>query len=262
MAKFLFFADGKASSFVMLMIIMALTYYFFISKRSIKVRRVAALDAIDEGIGRSAEMGKPVVDSIGIASGGIGVWTLSALSILKYVASKCVALGVPLYVPLGGDEGGYTGVEVARDIVRTEFEMAGKLDEYKLENLPYLSGRQFSWASGYVGMLMRLRPGVNVMLGEQLGTAMYISEVGHEVGALQISGAAYVSNVACLATSADYLAIGEDMLAAGAYLSQDPNQLVGIRVSDLMKFLFMAVLVVGCILVSLNQNILGTLFSY
>lgn len=262
MAQFLFFLDGKAVGFTLLIVVMLLTLFYMYSKREVTVRRVAALDAIDEGIGRSAEMGRPVINSIGTCDGGMSTWTVSALSILKYVTSKCVALGIPLYVPLGGSEAVYTPMEVARDIVRTEYEMAGKLDEYRPDNMPFLSGRQFSWASGYVGMMLRLKPGVNILLGEQMGTAMYLSEIGHEVGALQISGAHYITNIACLAASADYLAIGEDMLAAGAYLSKDPNQIASIRASDLMKYLFIVVLIVGSVLASFGNKIVATLLGY
>jgi hypothetical protein len=256
------FVEGRFVGAILFLVIAGLAiYYIFYSKKQVPIRRVPALDAIDEGIGRAAEMGKPVIDSIGICSAGMDYWTVSAISILSYTASRCAELGVPLYVPLGGHDNSYTPMEVARDVVKTQYELAGKPEEFKLENMPFLSGRQFSWASGYVGMLMRLKPAANIMLGDNLASAMWLSEIGHNIGALQISGATYISNIAVLAVSSDYVAIGEDMLAAGAYLSKDQSQIASIRTEDIIKILAIVLVVAGAIIASLGSNIVQTILS-
>jgi len=255
------FVEGRFVGAILFLLIAGIAIYYMYSKKQVPIRRVPSLDAIDEGIGRAAEMGKPVIDSIGICSGGMDYWTVAAMSILSYTARKCVALGVPLYVPLGGHDNSYTPMEVARDIVKTEYDLAGKPEEFKLENMPFLSGRQFSWASGYVGMLMRLRPAANIMLGDNLASAMWMSEIGHQIGALQISGATYISNIAVLAVSSDYIAIGEDMLAAGAYLSKEPSQIASIRTEDIIKIVAIILVVGGALLFSLGSNVVQTVLS-
>ena len=255
------FVEGRFVGAILFLVIAGIAIYYMYSKKQVPIRRVPSLDAIDEGIGRAAEMGKPVIDSIGICSGGMDYWTVAAMSILSYTARKCAAIGVPLYVPLGGHDNSYTPMEVARDIVKTEYDLAGKPEEFKLENMPFLSGRQFSWASGYVGMLMRLRPAANIMLGDNLASAMWMSEIGHQIGALQISGATYISNIAVLAVSSDYIAIGEDMLAAGAYLSKEPSQIASIRTEDIVKIAAIIVVVGGAILLSFGSTIVQTVLS-
>jgi hypothetical protein len=255
------FVEGRVTGAILFILIALIAYYYMTSKKHVEVRRVPALDAIDEGIGRAAEMGKPVIHSIGNCSAGMSYWTVAAISILRYTASKCAELGIPLYVPLGGHDNSYTPMEVARDIVKTEYDLCGKPDEFKLDNMPFFSGRQFPWASGYVGMLMRLKPATNIMLGDVQATAMYISEVGHEVGALQISGATYIANISVLATSSDYLAIGEDILAAGAYLSKDPNQIASIRTEDIFKIVLLVAMVAGSILLTFGNSMLGAILS-
>jgi hypothetical protein len=110
-------------------------------------------------------------------------------------------------------------------------------------------------------MLMRLKPAANIMLGDNLATAMWISEIGHNIGALQISGATYISNIAVLAVSSDYVAIGEDMLAAGAYLSKDQSQIASIRTEDIMKIVAIVLIVAGAIVASLGSNIIQTILA-
>jgi len=255
------FFEGRFVGAILFFVIAAIALYYMSSKKQVNIRRVPSLDAIDEGIGRAAEMGKPVIDSIGICSGGMDYWTVAAISILSYTARKCANLGVPLYVPLGGHDNSYTPMEVARDVVKTEYDLAGKPEEFRLENMPFLSGRQFSWASGYVGMLMRLKPAANIMLGDNLASAMWMSEIGHQIGAIQISGATYISNIAVLAVSSDYIAIGEDMLAAGAYLSKDPAQIASIRTEDVIKILAIILVIGGSIILSLGSNIVQTILA-
>jgi len=255
------FVEGRVTGAILFILIALIAYYYMTSKKQIEVRRVPSLDAIDEGIGRAAEMGKPVIHSIGNCSGGMSYWTVAAMSILRYTAGKCADLGIPLYVPLGGHDNSYTPMEVARDVVKTEYDIRGKSDEFRLDNMPFFSGRQFPWASGYVGLLMRLRPATNIMLGDVQATAMYISEIGHEVGALQISGATYIANISVLATSSDYLAIGEDILAAGAYLSKEPDQIASIRTEDIFKIAIIVIIVAGSLLLTLGNNLLVTILS-
>jgi hypothetical protein len=76
-----------------------------------------------------------------------------------------------------------------------------------------------------------------------------------------ISGADYLSNVACLAASSDYVMIGEEMLAAGAYLSKDPGQLATIRTQDLVKTVLIGLLVLGIVALTFGSDIMKVFLS-
>ena len=65
-----------------------------------ELKHFPQLDAIEEAVGRSAEMGKPVICSFGI--GGFTYWTLAGLSILSHVARLTAKTGSRLIVPTGG----------------------------------------------------------------------------------------------------------------------------------------------------------------
>lgn len=255
------FVEGRITGMVLLILIFAIAYYYMKRPESPFIRRVPAIDAIDEGIGRATELGRPVIASPGIAVYGIDYWTVAALSILAHVARLCARNELKLLVPLGGSDQSYTLMEVARDVVENEYRMEGKADDYDVENLPFLSGRQFAWASGYVGLLHRERPGVDIMVGLQWASAMYMSEVAHEVGCMQISGTTYLSNIACLATSSDYVMIGEEMTAAGAYLSEDPIQISSIRTQDIIKAILLVILILGVITISAGNEIVKIILS-
>ena len=259
--KILFFVIERFTGMILFILMFALTLYFMRGGKINFIRRVPALDSIEEGIGRAAEMGRPVIASPGAAQAGINYWTIAALSILSYVAAQCAKNDLRLLVPLGGSDQSYTLVEIARDIVENQYTLAGRQESYKVDDLPFLSGRQFAWASAYCGMLMREKPALNVMVGEQWATAIYISEVSHETGTFTLSSSTYLSNVACLAVSSDYIMIGEEMVAAGAYLSKEPVQLASIVTQDLIKALAVAFLIVGVIGLAMGSNIINVILS-
>jgi hypothetical protein len=255
------FVEGRLMGFVFFAIMIVSAIYYMRRGRLPYIRRVPAIDAIDEGIGRATELGRSVICSPGIAVFGIDYWTVAGLSILAYVARLCARNDLRLLVPLGGSVQSYTMVEVARDLVESQFRLEGKPERFNIDDMPFLSGRQFAWASGYVGMMMRERPATDIMVGVQWASAMYMSEVAHEVGAMQISGTTYLSNIACLATSSDYVMIGEEMTAAGAYLSKDPVQTASIRTQDIIKGLLLIFLVVGVATISMGSEIIKLILS-
>jgi hypothetical protein len=248
--------EGRISGLLFFLIALIYTVYRIQSKQAPYIRRVPAIDAIEEGVGRATELGKPIIASPGMAPRGVDTSTAAGLSMLAHTAKLAARNDLKLISPLGGSGESYTVVELARDIVETQYRLEGKTDSYNVDNLPFLSGRQFAWASAYCGIMLREKPATNIMVGVQYASAVYISEVGHEVGAMVISGTTYLSNIACLAASSDYVMIGEEMLAAGAYLSRDPGQLSTIKTQDILKFMIIGVIVIGIIAVSFGSQII------
>jgi len=259
--KIPFIVEGRFTGLLLMIAMFAITLYYMRKVKLPFVRRVPALDAIEEGIGRAAEMGRPVIASPGIAITGIDYWTVGALSILTHVATLCARSDLRLLVPLGGSEQSYTLVEISRDIVENQYRLEGNPERYNVDDMPFLSGRQFAWASAYVGMLMRYKPAVNVMVGLQWGSAIYIAGVSHEAGSFTISGSDYLANVACLAVASDYVMIGEEMVAAGAYLSKDPVQIASIRTQDIIKAVMAVLLLLGILTLTMGSDIVKVIIN-
>ena len=249
-------ASGKISGLLYFVIMIAFTMYNLRQRKATFIRRVPAIDAIEEGIGRATELGKPIIVSCGMSPRGVDTSTVAGLSMLAHTARLAARNDIRLLAPMGGSAQSYTVMELARDLVETQYRLEGKADSFNIDDMPFLSGRQFAWASAYCGMMMRERPATNIMVGVQYASAVYISEVGHECGAMVISGTTYLSNIACLAASSDYVMIGEEMLAAGAYLSRDPAQLATIRTQDIGKVILLALLVLGILLLTIGSGVM------
>jgi len=253
------FAEGRLIGLLLLILLFALTINFMGQAKLPYIRRVPALDAIEDAVGRSTEMGKPVVCSFGI--GGFDYWTVAGLSILGYVAKICAETDTRLIVPTGGGSETYITREAAVDLVRNAYTAAGRPETFNEEDMPFLSGEQYAYTPGYVGILVRERPGATIMTGSHYSEAMNIAEMANGVDSITITAGCYTSNMAALACASDYIMLGEEQPAAGAYLSRDPAQMASIRVQDIYKFIAIGTILLGLVVVNFGSDIINRLLS-
>ncbi|MCX8168682.1 MAG: hypothetical protein N3E39_00440 [Candidatus Methanomethylicia archaeon] len=244
------FKSGRVSGLVFLLILAISTAYFIRRGKTGKVpfiRRVAGLDAIDEAVGRATEMGRPVFCSHGIASisdATYGPQTIAGLSVLGYVAQLCAKYGTRLIVPIRM----VTVYPIAREIVENAYRAEGKLDQFRAEDLVYLSGWQFGYSLGYMSLMQREKAGANIMIGGYWAESLQLAEVGYMVGAMQVSGTANIHQIPFFVVATDYCLIGEEIFAAGAYLSKDPAMIGSIVAQDIGKFISVALVVISFVL--------------
>ena len=254
---------NRIFGFVCLLAIMAAVAYFI--KRAQggkvpKVRRIPGIDAIDEAIGRAVEMGRPVVASHGIANlrdSTTGPQTIAGLSVLSYVAKKCAEVSVRLIVPVRMPE----VWPIAADVVETAYKMAGKGEEFQQSDIVFLSSEQFGFASNYIGLLMREKPGANIMVGAYWAESMQLAEVGTRMGCLQIAGTAQNSQIPFFLLATDYCLIGEEIYAAGAYLSNEPAIVACLAGQDVGRLFAVALCILGSLLFSAGITLIADLFK-
>jgi hypothetical protein len=245
----------------LLAMVIACGYFIYAARKGKvpKVRRIAGVDAIDEAIGRSVEMGRPVICSHGIATlrdSTTGPQTIAGLGVLAYVAKKCAETGTRLIVPVRQTE----VFPVAADIVETAFKAAGKA--YNPADIMFLSSDQFGFTSAYLGMMMREKPGTNIMIGAYWAESMQLAESGARVGCLQISGTAQQAQIPYFLLATDYCLIGEEIFAASAYVSGEPMQIASLAGQDFGRILAVALGIVGSLLGTVGIKVVLDLFKW
>ncbi|MHA2394340.1 MAG: DUF6754 domain-containing protein [Promethearchaeota archaeon] len=226
----------------------------------IKIRRIPGLDAIEEVVGRAVEMGRPIFDipGRGTFTDIYATQTIAGLSILSYVATLSARLGAKLYVPMSQVDVLPVAVEIVTDAYRAE----DKLEELNVdEQVPYLSGTQFAWASGVIGMAARMRPAGNIMIGPFWAESMMFAETFDRVGSMQVGGTARMYQIPFFAALCDYVLIGEEMFAAGAYVSGDPQQVGSIAAQDWYKLAAFALCILGALLATAGISVIGDFLS-
>ena len=213
----------------------------------IRLRRIAGLDAVEEAIGRSTEMGRPILYLTG--SGGMDeVSTIAATVILGEVAKKVARYDTTLKVPHRDP----IVMAVCQEIVKESYIEAGRPDAFKEDSNFFITGDQFSYTAAVDGIMLREKPAANFFMGSYFAESLLLTETGASTGAIQIAGTDSDHQLPFFVTTCDYTLIGEELYAASAYLSREPVLVGTLRGQDFGKVFIMGVLVLGTALATIG----------
>lgn len=263
-APFLFFFTGgrfmQFLFFGLFIVVFVALYENRKSKALPKIRKIAALDAIEEVVGRAAEMGKPIHVSPGTPSFGesIETETVVGLAINSYVAGLCAKYDVRAIYTAALPE----ILPILQEVVKQAYLSAGKSDAYRDNDIRYLSDQINAYVSGVQGIVENEECVGNIIFGRMWGAAFMLFARASVAGkTLQIGGTANIVNVAHLMASCDYVCIGEEMYAAEAYITQEPKQVWTVFTQDLLKYAALALIIVGIALNALGNPAMITLLN-
>ena len=225
-----------------------------------KIRKIAALDAIEEAVGRAAEMGRPVHVSPGTpgAAESIEANTIAGLAVTSYVSRLCARNGVPVIATASRPE----LLPVLQEIVKQAYIVEGVEQAYIDENVRFLSDNSNAYAGAVQGIVEREECAANIIVGQLYGTANVLFGRATVAGkTLQIGGTAYYLVVPHLVVTCDYVLMGEEVFVAEAYLNQDPKQLITVFAQDIFKIISLGLLILGIIMFSAGSNLVIDLLN-
>ena len=239
------FATNKLNLFFLAAIISAAIVFFIEAIRRGKkpfIRKIAGLEAVDEAIGRATEMGRPILFIPGINDMN-DVQTVSSIVILGRIARTIAEYDTRLMVPNCRS----LVMTTARETVKEAYTASGRPDAYNDDMITYLTDEQFGYVAGVNGIMVREKPATCFYLGAFFAESLILAETGNSIGAIQIAGTAMPSQLPFFIAACDYTLIGEELFAASAYLSQEPQQLGSLKGQDLGKAIAMFFIVVGSV---------------
>jgi hypothetical protein len=240
------FHRGRVNALVAVIVLSSLIVGFIEHARRggrIFIRKIAGLDAVDEAVGRATEMGRKILFIPG-SQDMDNVQTLAGIAILGRVARQTAQYGAALDVPVSRSM-----VMVAcRETVKEAYLATGHPEGYRDDMVYYLTDDQFGYAAAVDGIMVREKPATVFMQGIFYAEALILAETGNSVGAVQIAGTAEPSQLPFLVAACDYTLIGEELFAAGAYLSREPMQLGSLKGQDLGKALILVLLLAGIVI--------------
>ena len=213
------------------------------------IRRIAGLNAVDEAIGRATELGRKVIYVPGIQPPG-DIQTVASLAILGHVARATARYGTDLDCP-NRDPLTFT---TARETVHAAYLAEGRPDLFREEMVNYITYDQFAYVAAVAGRMVREKPAANFFVGHFFAEALILAETGQTTGAIQIAGTADPSQLPFFVAACDYTLIGEELYAAGAYLSREPVLLGSIRGTDLAKAVLLLLGLAGIVSATLGNN--------
>ncbi len=223
--------------------------------KSLFIRKIAGLDAIDDAVGRATEMGRPVFYIPGTSTID-DIATLASLNILRPVAKQIATYETPFTVPIKDP----VVLTVAQDVVKEAYMAAGRVDLFTDDMVYLASVGQFDYAAAVNGSMVRDKPATVFLLGMFWAESLMMAETANTVGAIQIAGTDSTSQLPFFIAACDYTLIGEELYAASAYLSKEPLLLGTLKAQDLIKGALIVVLILALIFKMMGLDLIVDLF--
>lgn len=247
---------------IIFMFVVAIFSYYYSKKKASEgktpfggIRPLDAMDHLEEGVARSVEMGKKVHMTLGMGDftdSNTNPLIVAGLNILGNVAEICGKLEVPLIVTIAQS----VVVPIAKGVIRDGFGRVGRPELYNDDIVRYASEDQFAYSANSAAIIMRENVGTNIMAGYFFDEDIIVAETGVRAGCYQIGGNKMIFVVTC-----EYFMLGEELFAAGAYISKDPALVGSIAQQDISKGLLLGFLILGVILSYFGVGIISTIMK-
>ena len=214
------------------------------------LRPIPGLKAVEEAVGRSTEMGRPILYVPGIQDMD-QVETVAGVIVLGHVAKMTARYETSLNVPVSRS----IVMKAAREACRESYMIEGRPDMFNEDMVHYLTDDQFAYAAGVNGIMVREKPAACMYMGKFYAESLILAETGNSIGAIQIAGTASQAQIPFFVTACDYTLIGEEFFAASAYLSKKPELIGGVRGQDMIKAAVIVTIIFSIIIMTLHDNI-------
>lgn len=219
---------------LVLLLLMLPVLFFLLSRvrtgRTGRLRPLPGLEELPRLVGRSAETGRPLHVSVGVAGvgGSATAETWAGLTILRELADAAANCDTPLLVTVSDP----TVLPIAQDLLSRAYVRSGNPEGYDPTQVQLIAPEPMAYAAGVSGILDRESLTANVMIGSFGDEYLLIGETGARRGVRQIVGTADPRTLPLVYASADETLIGEEMFAGGAYTRRMPIQIASLLAED------------------------------
>ena len=236
----------EVTGLVLLLLILPILLYLTSRVRVGKageLRSIPAMEVLPDLVGRSAETGRPLHVSVGVAGigGRMTSQTWAGLTLLSQLADEAAACDTPLIVTVADA----VVLPIAQDIVRRAYVRNGNAEGYDSTNIQLIAPNAMAYASGVAGILEREPLTANVMVGQFGDEYLLMGETGARMGVRQIVGTADPGTLPFVYATADETLIGEEIFAGGAYTTGKPSQIGSLLTEDWLRWLVAAGILVA-----------------
>jgi len=241
---------------VVILLYATMGYYLWLvskGKPIPQMRRIPAMDAIEEGIGRAEEMGRPIhycPGDFGQISGEWGPAVVAALNLYKYTVGLCAKYEVPVYTSLPPVA---EIIPLVQSLASDAYKAEGKPELYKEEDILFYGPSASKVAR--CGTVLKHNVALNVQVGV-FYTEIQSHAVARQIGAINIGGTTRWTAMYGQAISCDYVLICEEVIAAGTKASGDPSLVGTLAGEDIVKMILVGLGAISIVLGLMRSDVL------
>ena len=221
----------------------------FLRRRSepeIRLREIPALSNLRDELGQAAETGKPL--HIALGNGRIGsVDTLSSLAglqVLEGLVDAAIAYDVAPIITVGDP----TLLPLAQDVLRRAYERSQIPEFYDPGQVRFVAPSPLAYAAGAVPLGAPEEVTVNATVGAFEAEVSLIADAGERRGATNVGAVDVPQAIGALYPATDRLAVGEELYAAGAQITQKDKYTTSLITEDILRVLVVVAILGAAIL--------------
>jgi hypothetical protein len=210
------------------------------------LRPIRAFDALRGLTARAIEAGRALHVSLGVGgvAGEAAGDSLAGLKVLEYLADQSAAAGVPAVVSVADP----TLLPVAQEVVRRPYGADREGAAEAGRHVRWIAPQPAAYAAGVMGILGGEGVDANVMVGAFGDEYLLMGEAAVRRNIATVAGASDPNVLPFVFATADEMLMGEDMYAAGAYLSGEPWHIGSLLAQDLMRWIIVLVVIAAVII--------------
>jgi hypothetical protein len=207
-----------------------------------QVRELAAFRDLQRALGRAIESGKPIHLALGSGTLGSGdtVTSLAGLEALEGLVDVAASYDVPPVVTVGDP----TLLAIAQDVLRRAYERRQISELYDPSQVRFVAPSPFAYAAG----------AIPVGASEDVTATVTVGVFGSEVSLIadgssrrmtpQLAAVDSSQAIGALYPAVDRLAVGEELYAIGAQITDEEKYLTSLMVEDILRFV-LALVILG-----------------
>lgn len=233
------------TAFLMLLMMGMILYCFWRAKQGkiSYVRQISGVTAMEEAVGRATEMGRPILFVAGYSNIQM-IETYNTMSVLSYITRLAARMRTQLITLIAIPD----VYPLAEATMRQSYISQGAPELFQpQEQVRFLSDNTVVFAAGVSRLVEEENPGCVIFFGPFDFTALLLAEPGARLGVLQIAGDPSLFQIPFFVCTCDHTIIGEEFWAAGAYVNPDPKMRNILLSQDIIKLLFVTIIVWGII---------------
>jgi hypothetical protein len=251
--------EGRLMGLVL--VVLTLIFMVYFQRRTSEgkvypIRRLPQMDAVNEAISKSVEMGRPVLVTYGYRD-AVDPAIMVGLELVKYASKTISEMGGEVILGIGPTQ----TMPLAIDNYKDGCTEAGRPDLFNMDNVYYLTHEQRAFISGIWGLLESRKPGAYLGMGWYWVDAIHVGIGVRRAGIMGIGGTEKYDTGALFMVTMDSVAMGSELFACGAYMSGEPLALSGMAAEDLIKWIMIALLLIGGITVATGSQVIINLLK-
>jgi len=240
-------------AFLFLLLFAGLLAYFTVRVRAgarPALRRIRAFEVLRELMDRAIESGRTLHLSVGV--GGMGDRTtadsMAGLSVLNYLTEQAAETGVAPIVSMADP----TLMLFAQNAIRGAYGDNQIEAQEAYRHVRWIAPQAAAYAAGVMSILSLEDAEANVMVGNFGDEYLLIGETAAWRKVDHVGGTSDPNTLPFIYASAQETLFGEEIYAAGAYLSRIPAHLGSLITQDAMRWLVALIILGGILVTTLN----------